>query len=75
MTQILLHSVTLWHGSPGRMASGRRMVYQVDSDDYSLYLQISPVSYGGRQDVKPMPERAAEILWNNVVAQAGIEYE
>lgn len=50
---------------------------RVDNDDYSMFLTMDAFSYshGGERDKKLTPERTAELLWNNFVQHAGIEYE
>lgn len=47
----------------------------VEADDYNLYLTMNSLHSFGQKEAKYSPEQAAEILWNNFVKQAGIEYE
>jgi hypothetical protein len=47
----------------------------VEADDYNLYLTMNYLHSFGQKEAKHFPEQAAEILWNDFVKQAGIEYE
>jgi hypothetical protein len=47
----------------------------VEANDYNLYLTMDSHHSFGQREAKYSPEQAAEILWNNFVKQAGIEYE
>ncbi|MES2460256.1 MAG: toll/interleukin-1 receptor domain-containing protein [Armatimonadota bacterium] len=51
--------------------------YNVEADDYNLFLTPGPMAMlGGRDEAtKLSPEQAAENLWNAFVKQTGIEYE
>lgn len=48
---------------------------RVEADDYNLYLVMDAFSHTGPREVKHAPEQAAEMLWNDFVKHAGIEYE
>lgn len=48
----------------------------VSNDEYQLFLTMDPFGMSsGRDKAHTTPEQAAEKLWNEFVARAGIEYE
>ena len=49
---------------------------RVEADDYNLFLALDAFSFhSGERDKHYSPEQVAEIIWNNFVKQAGIDYE
>ena len=49
---------------------------RVEADDYNLFLALDAFSFhSGERDKQYSPEQVAEIIWNNFVKQAGIDYE
>ena len=49
---------------------------RVEADDYSMFLALDAFSYhSGEREKRHSPEQVAEIMWDNFVKQAGIEYE
>ncbi|MFZ1431203.1 MAG: hypothetical protein WAS21_31140, partial [Geminicoccaceae bacterium] len=47
----------------------------VEADEYNLFLTLSAFYHGEGKDKKYTPEQVAEVMWNDFVKQAGIEYE
>ena len=47
----------------------------VEADDYDLFLSVDRMFGGQEADGKLSPQRTAELLWNQFVERAGVEYE
>lgn len=47
----------------------------VEADEYNLFLTLGAFYHGEGKDKKYSPEQIAEVMWNDFVKQAGIEYE
>ena len=63
--------------SQDRYAETKTMngVFNVEADDYNLFLSDSGFSWNKKDSSRLSPERAAETLWNDFVSRAGVEYE
>ena len=48
--------------------------FNISADDYEQFL-IQTMSVFGRADERLTPERAAEVLWNEFIGNAGISYD
>tara|TARA_R100000935_G_scaffold9032_2_gene18644 strand:- start:464 stop:697 length:234 start_codon:yes stop_codon:yes gene_type:complete len=48
--------------------------FNISADDYEQFL-IQTMNVFGRADERLTPERAAEVLWNEFIGNAGISYD
>jgi len=58
--------------APPNTANG---AFNVESDEYELFLSGAMMRFSGRDDEKYMPQEAAEQLWTEFLQQAGVTYE
>ena len=57
--------------APANTANGG---FNIESDDYDLFLKSGPFGLGGEEQ-RLTPQQAAEQLWANFLEQAGVSHD